>query len=90
MNEELQQLKLQVQELLDWKKQKEEQQITYPLDVASKNALGAPYSEGAGSTTKTQSVNVTTTPTSITVPAAYVQTFILVVNGVRYEVPSLI
>lgn len=91
---ELELLKAQVQELLEWKKQRETQQIAYPLDIASKTALGAPYGEGAGSTTKTQSVAVSVSgdpeTVNVTVPAAYVQTFILVVNGVRYEIPSLI
>ena len=91
MSEEIAKLQQQVQELLEWKKKKEEQQISYPLDIASRTALGAPYGEGAGSSSLTQSYSVVGGGGgTVTAPKAYASSFFIVVNGVRYEVPSLI
>lgn len=39
LQKEIQQLKAQVQELLEWKKQREKQQLTMPLDVTSVQVL---------------------------------------------------
>ena len=88
--QKMKELENKVKELEAYISERKKQQISFPLDVASKTALGSPYGEGVGTSTLTQSVNVPATPTAISVPAAYAQTFILIVNGVRYEVPSLI
>lgn len=90
MEQRLKQLERAVAELSAWKEEREKQQIKFPIDPASRVALGAPYGEGAGSTSLTQSVSVPSTPTSINVPAAYVQSVLVVIDGVRYEFPSLI
>lgn len=89
MEQEIQQLRKEVKELQEWKRSRERQQITFPLDIASKTALGAPYGEGSGSATLTQSISLTGNPQSISVPAAYNDTLILVVDGVKYEIPYL-
>lgn len=39
MNPELEQLKRQVQELMDWKNQRERQQLSYPLDETSREII---------------------------------------------------
>jgi hypothetical protein len=52
MQEEIRILKAQVAELLEWKRARIEQQISYPLDIASRTAIGAVVTGGLGSTTK--------------------------------------
>ncbi len=78
--------KQQLQELIAWKEQKERQQLSYPVDDASRSALGATFVTGAGNTALTQVLSAT--PGAV--PKAYARTFILLANGVQYEVPSLI
>jgi len=80
----------QLKELYEWMQQRKVQQLSYPVDDASRNSLGVPVGNGTGSTTKTQALSLTGNAQNINVPAAYAQTFLLVVDGVRYEVPSLI
>jgi hypothetical protein len=87
--EEITNLKQQVQELLDWKAAREHIFISNPLDDISKINIGAAIGNGLGSKTKTQSVAVASTPTNITVPAAYTGTVLLVIGGTTYEVPYL-
>lgn len=65
------------------------QQLSYPVDQPSINALRVVVTKGPGSKTKTQSVSVPTTPTNISVPAAYAGTVILEANGIQYEIPFL-
>lgn len=89
MNPEIEQLKRQLQELLEWKASRERQQISFPLDLASKNSLGVPTSVGAGSSSLTQSVAVSSTPTNIDVPAAYAGSIIISIEGVSYEIPYI-
>lgn len=59
----------QINGLLAWQKNKQRQQLSYPIDQASVKTLGAltPISRGNAST---QSVSVPSTPTSILVPKA--------------------
>lgn len=89
MEEELKQLKKQVAELLEWKRQKELQQIDFPLDQASRSVIGGAQDEGAGESSLTQVVEVASAPTNINVPAAYSGTRLIVIGGVRYEIPYL-
>lgn len=77
-------------ELYIWMKERKVQQLALPVDDASRAALGAVTGKGPGSTTKTQSVAVSSTPTNITVPAAYVQTVVVEIDGTQYEIPSLV
>lgn len=78
-----------LQELYAWMQEKKNQQLSCPVDDASRNALGAVVVTGAGSTAKTQ-VYTDSHGDTVTAPKAYAQTFILVSNGIQYEVPSLI
>lgn len=78
----------QLKEMWEWYQARKVQQISYPLDDASKASLGVPTSEGPGSTTKTQVIN--TSGATATVPAAYVQTVLVRIDGTQYEFPSLI
>jgi len=77
-------------ELYQWMKDRDKTQITNPLDDVSKSNLGALIYVSPGSTTKTQSVAVSSTPSNITVPAAYAKTVVVTLNGVQYEIPSLV
>jgi len=86
MNEE--QLK-QHQEMYAWFKERQVQQIAYPLDDASKNSLGVITSDGEGSAPLTQNINIGGTPTVISVPANYQGTVIIEAEGRGYQVPFL-
>lgn len=83
------QLEVLVAELSQWKLNKERQQLSFPVDEASKASLGAGIVTGAGSTSKTQTYTTSDSAT-VVAPKAYSQTFILLANGTQYEVPSLI
>jgi hypothetical protein len=85
---ELDILKQQVSELLEWKRQKELQQISFPLDDTSKNILGVVVGEGNGATALTQVYTDSNTDTH-TGPKAYVDTIILKVGAIRYEIPYI-
>lgn len=81
-------LKAQVNVLLEWKSEREVQQLTLPVDDASRAALRAITGVGPGSTTKTQVID--TSGATAIVPAAYVQTVVVEIGGSQYEIPSLI
>jgi len=87
MQEQLIQLQIQVAELLAWKEGKDVQQISFPLDDASRNSLGVLTVEGTGSATLTQ-VIVTSGPTA-TVPAAYTGSIVLNVEGEFVTIPTI-
>jgi len=72
-----------------WKATKEVQQISYPLDEASRNSLGVITSDGPGTGTLTQSVTVSSTPTNITVPKAYTGSIILLTEDGAVTVPTI-
>lgn len=75
-------------ELYTWMQQRKQQQITGPLDDASKNSLGALLDYGAGSTALTQSID--TSGSSATVPAAFTASRIINLgNGSTIEVPII-
>lgn len=71
---------------------RKKQQITLPLDEASQNIVSDGTVEGLGDGTAplTQSVFIGSTPTSISVPAPFVKSVRMEVNGLTIEVPSLI
>lgn len=75
-------------EIYEWMLQKKRQQITMPLDDASRILLGAITYDGAGSTAKTQ-VYTDSNSDTVTAPKAYTGTLLLVIEGVRYEVPYI-
>ena len=78
--------KTQLNQVFEWMQQRKVQQLSYPVDDASRNSLGAAIVTGAGTTALTQTL--ASTPGAV--PKAYARTFILVSNGMQYEVPSLI
>lgn len=89
MEQRIRELEMMVAELIDWKRKRSVQQLSYPVDDASRNALGVATVTGRGSAALTQSVLVASTPTSINVPAAYTDTILIVSEGNQYEIPIL-
>lgn len=85
---EIELLKQQIAQLMEWKRQKELQQISFPLDDASRNNLGVIASGGEGSTTKTQTYTDSAMDTH-TGPKAYLGTIILKVGATNYEIPYI-
>lgn len=82
--------KNKLNEIWNWMKSRMIQQISYPLDDASRNTLNVVQGAGSGSHALTQSVPVATTPpSSINVPAAYIGTVLITIEGVTYEIPYI-
>lgn len=77
-----------IEEFYRWMQEKKQQQITLPLDLASRGVLNAPSIIKLGATAKTQ-VYTDSRGDTLTGPKAYAKTFIIVQNGQQYEVPSL-
>lgn len=75
-------------EMYSWFQERKQQQLSYPVDDASKNALGAGVVTGLGSTALTQ-VYVDSNSDTVTAPKEYAGTVVIVANGVQYEVPYL-
>lgn len=78
-----------VGELHAWMQQKRQQQISYPLDEASKTSMGVPSKFGSGSKTLTQSITIPNGGGSANVPAAYSGSIVLLIEGGQYEIPYL-
>ncbi len=74
-------------ELYEWMMEKKRQQISYPLDEASRNTLRAVISNGDGSAGLTRIIN--TAGATATVPSAYIGTIKLEYEGVQREVPYI-
>lgn len=87
--QEEQSLKAQVADLLRWKAEREQQQIRFPIDDASRKTIGGGTSEGPGSSGLTQSISLTGGAESILVPSAYIGTELFVFEGIRYEIPYI-
>lgn len=88
MQDQINQLEGLVADLMEWKRQRETQQLSYPVDDASRNALGAAFKIGLGSTTKTQ-VYTDSHGDTLTGPKAYLGTVIFLADGTQYEIPYL-
>jgi hypothetical protein len=69
-----------------WYQARKQQQISYPLDEASKASLGVPTGQGAGSSTPNQTTSIPPTGGSVTAPVPNAGTFLLNVAGVTYEI----
>lgn len=86
-----QELKLNM--VFDWMNQRKKQQISLPLDDASREVIGnfVLFESGAGNATLTQNINITGNPQTITVPAAFTDTIELKnqATGQIYEIPYL-
>lgn len=89
MKEQLTRLEQQVKQLLDWMAAKKQQQISRPLDDASRNNIGALYASSGTSKSLTQSVDIDDTPSSIEVPTAYAGTVFVLIDGKVREIPYL-
>lgn len=92
MEERVKQLESQVQMLLRFVEEKKRQQISYPLDEASRYALfGSRLVVGDGGNGGTALTQVYTDSNSDTHtgPKAYADTRLLKVGGVTIEVPYL-
>lgn len=89
MDPAIAQLQAQVAELMAWKVAHEIQQITFPLDDASKNTLGAYQRIGLGTTAPTRSITIGAGGGSATVPTNPVGSIIIQAEGERAEVPVL-
>ena len=90
MNEELQQLKKQVAELLEWRADREKQQIAFPVDEITRTILSIPNisAAGLGPTNLTQIYSVTGGGGgTVTATRAYVDTILLYIDGITYEIP---
>lgn len=74
----------QLNELLEWKKQKETQQLSLPVDDASKNALGALIDTGLGASGNT-SLNLTGGAETIVVTVATGVLTVRASNGALYN-----
>lgn len=89
MEERLAKLEAQIAELSAWKTQREQQQVAFPLDDISKNIIGGVIYDGAGSTDTTDDLSISGDPETVQVPASYDGTILLLVDGVRYEIPYI-
>ena len=91
MNERILQLEAQVRELLEWKARKEQQQLIYPLDENSRNAIEIDdfIDRGPGSATLTQSINLSGNAQTIVVPAAFTASRKVLIGGAEYEIPYI-
>lgn len=79
----------QQRELWDWYQARRVQQLSYPVDEATKAAIEAATDAGPGSTGLTQSIGLTGDPQSITVPRGYMGTRIIKLGGADFEIPYL-
>lgn len=77
-----------LEEVFNWMQQKKVQQISFPLDDASRNASGFASRVGQGSTTKTQTYTDSNGDT-LTGPKAYLGTVIFLADGTQYEIPYI-
>lgn len=91
MNDDLEQkvneLGRKINEMYAWFQARQRQFIPYPVDEASRNALGAVTKVGAGSSDLTDTIS--TAGATATVPAAYAGSIIVSMNGENYELPYL-
>lgn len=85
--DELQQLKEQVAELMEWKQQREVVQLSYPVDDTSRQNLRAITTSGSGSHPLTQNITVPVGGSSFNVPAAFTGTIFLETSDGRKEIP---
>lgn len=88
MNPDITKLQAQVAELMAWKAARERQQISLPLDDASKLSSGAYFRVGVGTHALTQVVTDSHGDT-VTVPAAYSGTRFIIAEGEQVEIPIL-
>jgi len=76
-------------ELYAWMQARKVQQLSYPVDDASKRALEVVLGQGLGNTAKTQ-VYTDSHGDTLTGPKAYVKTLVVSAGGILYELPSIL
>lgn len=76
-------------EIYGWMQERRQQQLSYPVDLASKAALGAVVKVGTGAHALTQSISVGAGGGTFNVPAAFTGTFAATVEGQQLEIPYL-
>lgn len=81
--------KRMLEEVHQWMTQRKQQQISQPLDDPSRNIIGGLQDDGNGSSSLTQSINLSGNPETINVPAAYQDTRLILIGGIRYEIPYI-
>lgn len=96
MEQEIQILKNQIEELLQWKRERDIQIIKYPIDDVSQriieDTLPIPdiTNEGSGATDLTQTYSVSGgAGGTVDAPKAYIDTIILQIDGTNYEIPYI-
>lgn len=77
----------QLKELIEWKQKHEFQQLLYPVDDASKDALGFRYL-GPGNSTLTQ-VYTDSRGDTVTAPKAYAGSVFVFIDGRQLEIPFI-
>ena len=78
-----------LRELYTWMQARKRQQISLPLDPASKNLFAGIRDGGLGSHLLTQSISLSGVAENINVPASYAGTLFIVSDGSTYEIPFL-
>lgn len=78
----------QFQEMYQWFQQRKVQQLSLPVDDASRNALGAIVASSGAQSTLTQDYT-TSDAATVTAPKAYAGTIFILKDGTTYEVPYL-
>lgn len=81
--------KRKLDELYAWMKARKVQQLSKPVDDASKNVLGAAFRRGNGSHDLTDTITIGAGGGSASVPAAYSGTVIFLADGITFEIPYL-
>lgn len=93
MEERLLKLEREIQAIRGEIARKKLQQIDYPIDDISlrtiEDRLTALTWRNAGTTLKTQDINLTGNAQTITVPAAYTGTEVVLINGTQREIPYI-
>jgi len=84
----------QLKEMWEWYQARKVQQLSYPVDDASRNALGVVTRVGPGPTSDlTDTISITIGPgggsDTADVPKAYAGSVLLNIDGANYEVPYL-
>lgn len=80
----------QLAEMFAWYQARKVQALAYPVDDASKNALGVATRVGPGPTSDlTDTITIGAGGGSANVPKAYAGTVLLAIEGANYEIPYI-
>lgn len=82
-------LEKKVNEMYEWFQARKVQQLSYPVDEASKNAISAVQKFGVGSSDLTDTVIVGPGGATFDVPKAYAGSIVVSVDGENYEIGYL-